>query len=129
MGNRQSHPSGAEEGACAVSESPLIPGFIYVMMSVVMQQLCSQKEQEFSQQYNESVDAFMKEVELDLMSDQTPPRCMYIDVLAKVEVGTIVTGSGMTLNLKKVSCVALQLFLCLNYFGCRTRCTACAGLK
>eukprot|EP01049_Picozoa_sp_SAG25_P000349 SAG25_NODE_11_length_28117_cov_24.264901_10_plen_96_part_00 len=79
-------------------------GTISGLILAVMQQLCSQKEQEFSQQYNESVDAFMKEVDLDLMSDQTPPRYLYIDVLAKVEVGTIVTGSGMTLNLKKVRC-------------------------
>ena len=45
---------------------------------------------------------FMAAVGLDLTSDQTPPRTVLIDVLAKEDVGTIVTGSGVTLNLKKV---------------------------
>ena len=44
----------------------------------------------------------MSEVGLDLTSDQTPPRTILIDVLAKEDVGTIVTASGVTLNLKKV---------------------------
>ena len=44
----------------------------------------------------------MDTVGLDLMSDQIPPREVYINVLAKDDVGAIVTDSGVALTLKKV---------------------------
>lgn len=69
-------------------------------------QLCSQKEQEFAQEYNASLDRYMNDIGLDLTSDQTPPRGMFIDVLAMEDVGTIVTDSGMSMTLKKVRAVA-----------------------
>lgn len=69
-------------------------------------QLCSQKEQEFAQEYNASLDRYMNETGLDLTSDQKPPRGMFIDVLAMEDVGTIVTDSGMSMTLKKVRAVA-----------------------
>jgi hypothetical protein len=65
-------------------------------------QLCSQKELEFAQEYNASLDRYMNDTGLDLTSDQKPPRGMFIDVLALQDVGTIVTDSGMSMTLKKV---------------------------
>eukprot|EP01043_Picozoa_sp_COSAG02_P048688 COSAG02_NODE_4810_length_4952_cov_2.157222_2_plen_78_part_00 len=65
-------------------------------------QLCSQREQEFAQEYNASLDRYMNDTGLDLTSDQKPPRGMFIDVLAMEDVGTIVTDSGMSMTLKKV---------------------------
>ena len=64
-------------------------------------QLCSQREQEFSQEYNASLDRYMNDVGLDLTSDQAPPRGVFIDVLALEDLGTIVTDSGMSMTLKK----------------------------
>ena len=50
-------------------------------------QLCSQREQEFSQEYNASLDRYMNDVGLDLTSDQAPPRGVFIDVLALEDLG------------------------------------------
>lgn len=112
MGDRQGHPSGAEAGTptkphcvwrCAQRREVLFVPLSDVPADL---QLCSQKEQEFAQEYNASLDRYMNDIGLDLTSDQTPPRGMFIDVLAMEDVGTIVTDSGMSMTLKKVRAVA-----------------------
>ena len=103
-------------------------------------QLCSQKEQEFAQEYNASLDKYMNDIGLDLTSDQKPPRGMFIDVLAMEDVGTIVTDSGMSMTLKKVRAAWLLGPDCVARIACphgrrltcrrcdaRTRCTASAA--
>jgi len=103
-------------------------------------QLCSQKEQEFAQEYNASLDRYMNDTGLDLTSDQKPPRGMFIDVLAMEDVGTIVTDSGMSMTLKKVRAVARRTISSRLCTPCslmdrarrwtrRTRCTASAALR